>query len=268
MTSHEQNYTGKTAVVTGAAGGIGLAIATRLVKAGARVAIADVDGDALSEAYAGLQGQPGDVIAIPANLADAAAVEALASGVAESFGELDLLFANAGIAGPWSDAAWSIPIAEWRRVFDVNVFGLVNTLAAFVPSMLNNPDGGHIVVTTSLASFLATDSAAPYFASKHAAYAVVETLRLQLAQSEVGLSVLCPDRVRTRVIEREIIHTFGADAAAMAANVFAGEGVLEPDDVATIVLDGVFAKKFLLLTHDDSRRQIEERIASLQAELG
>jgi NAD(P)-dependent dehydrogenase (short-subunit alcohol dehydrogenase family) len=180
-----------------------------------------------------------------------------------------VLCANAGVAGPWSDAEWTVPATEWQRVFAVNVMGIVHSLAACVPHMLESGSPGHIVITTSLASYLTTPSAAPYFASKHAALSIVETLRLQLAahNAPISVSILCPDRVRTRVVEREPAYRYGPDAAASTVDPFAGPDVFEPDQVATIVIDGTLAGRYLLLTHDHSRAQIQAQLDRLNADL-
>lgn len=264
-----QDLRTKTAVVTGAAGGIGLAVAARMATEGMSVVMADVDADDLHTAAKNLAQQGLSVLAIEADVADPAAMTSLADAAMETFGQVDVVCANAGVAGPWSDAEWAIPLAEWQRVFSINVFGIVNTLAAFVPRMLERGEAGHIVVTTSLASFLTTPLAAPYFASKHAALSVTETLRAQLkaAEAPISVSVLCPDRVRTRVIERELIHTHGPSGAAAAADVFAGSGVLEPDEVAALVLDGIRQERYLLLTHGESREHITARLRELNDEV-
>jgi NAD(P)-dependent dehydrogenase (short-subunit alcohol dehydrogenase family) len=264
-----KDLAGKTAVVTGAAGGIGLALAHRLAGEGMSLVLADIDADDLAGAATVLAETGAAVLALPTDVTDPASVQALAAAALDRFGTVELLCANAGVAGPWSDTEWTIPPTDWQRVFAINVFGILNTLSAFLPGMLAHGQPGHIVVTTSLASFLTTPSAAPYFASKHAALSVVETLRLQLAaqQAPIGVSVLCPDRVRTRVIERELIHAYGPQGAAAAGDVLTGPGVLEPSDVATIVLDGIRDDRYLLLTHPDSGSQIEARLAALGADL-
>ncbi|GAA0991179.1 SDR family NAD(P)-dependent oxidoreductase [Acrocarpospora macrocephala] len=259
----------KTALVTGAAGGIGLALAERFAAEGMSVVLADIDTAGLTTATRRLTERGAAALSVTTDVTDPASVRALAEAARERFGTVDVLCANAGVAGPWSDAEWTIPPAEWQRVFAVNVLGVVHSLAAFVPHMIASGSPGHIVVTTSLASYLTTPSAAPYFASKHAALSIVETLRLQLAarNAPIGVSVLCPDRVRTRVIERELAHQYGPDAAASAIDPFAGPAVLEPDQVAAIVIDGIRAERYLLLTHDSSRAQIQARLDKLNAGL-
>jgi NAD(P)-dependent dehydrogenase (short-subunit alcohol dehydrogenase family) len=176
-----QDLTGKTAVVTGAAGGIGLGLARRFVAEGMAVVIADIDEADLKSAAVALEADGADVLAVATDVGDRASVDALADAAYERFGSVHVVCANAGVAGPAADLIWDVPPGEFARVYGVNVFGLTNTIGAFVPRLIAGGEAGHVVLTTSLASFLLYPAAAPYFSSKHAALAVADILRAQLA---------------------------------------------------------------------------------------
>lgn len=270
---HMQDFDGRTAVVTGAAGGIGLGLVRRFVDEGMSVVMADRDALELDAAAACLALEGAPVLPVATDVTDPGAVDRLAEAAEDRFGPVDVVCANAGVAGPWDGTAWTLPTDEWRRVFDVNVFGVVATLAAFVPRMLAAGRPGHVVVTASVASFQAGATAAPYLASKHAALSVAESLRLQLAEAAapVGVSVLCPDRVRSRILQREMaragVPAPDAEAAAEAAFDPADPAVLQPADAAAVVVDGIRSGRFHLFTHGDTAGRVADRYRSVIAEI-
>jgi NAD(P)-dependent dehydrogenase (short-subunit alcohol dehydrogenase family) len=213
---------GRVAVVTGAAGGLGAALADRLHAEGARLVLADVDADAL----AGIADRLG-AVAVETDVADADAVQRLA-GVA---GPPALLCLNAGIVGAETGPAWETTPAEWDRVLAVNLGGVVNGLRAFVPGMLAAEARSHVLVTASLAGLLTWPGGGAYAASKHAVVAVAEQTALSLADTGVGVTLLCPALVRTGMSE---IGDDPADVAALAiAAVHDGRFAVFPEEWAT-----------------------------------
>lgn len=265
---------GKTAVVTGAAGGIGLALAARFVQEGMRVVMADIEAAELDRA-AELVGAPaGDVLAVPTDVSDRAAVTALADRTVQRFGAVDVLCNNAGVLGPATGMVWEIPPEEWRRVWSVNTLGIVNGIGAFVPVMLAAGRPAHIVNTASMQGLTTSTVACPYSASKHAALAVSESLRLQLRAlgAPIGVSVLLPGAVRTTMMARATSHAARAglpppppDAATLAVG--GPVEYLEPAQIAQIVVRGIRDNRFYLFTHADSRQRIDERYGRVLADL-
>ena len=177
-----------TAVVTGAAGGIGAALAERLAAEHDHVILADVDGERL-EAVAGRLG----ATAIEVDVADASAWDAIVAAA----GTPDLLCLNAGVLSSELGPPWAAGPDEWQRVLAVNVGGVVNGLRAFVPRLLERDEPAAILVTASLAGVLTWPGGGPYAASKHAVLAVAEQAALALADTPITVTALCPALVRT-----------------------------------------------------------------------
>jgi NAD(P)-dependent dehydrogenase (short-subunit alcohol dehydrogenase family) len=192
---------GKVAVVTGAAGGIGLALAERFAGAGLSVVLADVEEGALAVAAEKVAARGVDTLAVQTDVSDATAVEALAAATIERFGGVDLVCNNAGVASR-SDP-WFGPLASWDWVLGVNLWGVVHGCRAFLPHLVAR-GGGHIVNTASIAGLLPGASAA-YDASKHAVVASSEHLyhTIQILGLPIGVSVLCPGWVRTGIVDAD-----------------------------------------------------------------
>ena len=190
---------GKTAVVTGGASGIGLGIAGALTGAGMRVAIADVEDTALERARASLAGSAGDVLAVRVDVTDREALAAAADRVEEAFGTVHVLCNNAGVlvGGSIDEMAY----ADWDWVLGVNVRGVINGLQTFLPRIAAHGEGGHIVNTASLAGMSTARGMSVYTASKFAVVGLTEALRADLADSGIGVSVLCPGVVDTNIFE-------------------------------------------------------------------
>lgn len=191
------------AVVTGAASGIGRALAVRLAASGAHVHLADVDRERLASTAAEI----GDATVHRVDVADADAMEQLAA----TTGAVDLVCLNAGVVSTETGAPWTAPPQEWERVIGVNLLGVVNGLRAFVPRLLDAGQPAHVLVTASLAGAATWPGGGPYAASKHAALAVAEQAALALADTPVGVTVLCPALVRTGMSDQ------GEDADGVAA---------------------------------------------------
>lgn len=194
---------GRVAVVTGAAGGIGRALAETLLGEGMSVVMADVEADTLTSAADALA-STGEVLAVPTDVADAASVDALAAAALERFGAVHLVCNNAGVSGTFA-RSWVTAPEDWRWVFDVNVWGVINGIRTFVPILLEQEEG-HVVNTGSAACFDALPGMAAYAASKHALLGISEALRRELvaAGGTVGVSVFIPGgNISTRILESE-----------------------------------------------------------------
>jgi len=192
---------GDVAVVTGAASGIGFALADRFARSGLHVVAADVDDDALATAASQLRAHGTEVLTHRVDVRHEADVSALAAATLERFGAVHVVCNNAGVSSR-SDP-WLGPLDAWKWVFDVNLWGVLHGVRAFLPHLLAG-GRGHIVNTASMAG-LAPGVGAPYDASKHAVVALTEDLYLDLqAQlAPVGASVLCPGWVRTNIVDAD-----------------------------------------------------------------
>ena len=253
---------GNVAVITGGASGIGLAVAERLLERGMRVVLADIDEPKLRDVEARLTEAGGEVAGVICDTASAASVTALAEATLERFGAAHLLFNNAGIIGVGD--AWSGPIDTWDRVIDINLYGVVHGIRAFLPIMTEQ-GSGHIVNTASMAGLVALPGAAPYNATKHAVVAISEGLFLELAATEspVGVSVLCPGFVKTDLMGKEpdpstIDTPIGELMGAILAT--GVEEGIPAADVAEQLVAAVDAGRFWILTHDDMRQMPVERM--------
>ena len=185
---------GKIAVVTGGASGIGKGIATQLIAEGMRVIIADIGRGALEKTAAEL-----GATAIGADVSDAGSVAALAERAVAEFGTVHVVCNNAGV-GPMAPVA-DLTMADWDWIVGVNLYGVIHGVQTFLPILKNNPDGGHIANTASMAGLVAPPRMAAYCVTKFGVVALTEVLATELAAdgSKVGVSVLCPGTVRTNI---------------------------------------------------------------------
>lgn len=257
----------KTAVVTGAASGIGLALARRFGAEGMRVVLADVEDQALARAAAELAAAGVDSIAVRTDVSRADEVEALAERAARAFGAVHVICNNAGVFAGGN--AWDVSVADWEWVLGVNLWGVIHGLRSFVPRLLAHGEPAHVVNTASMAGLVSLPFTSPYCVSKHAVVALSESLHheLTLRGSPVGVSVLCPEAVATRIGEAARNHPGGAAAgvetpeqsmvrAALRKSV--GSGVA-PDVMAERVVCAIRERRFYVLSEDDWRRAAELR---------
>jgi len=256
-------------VVTGAASGIGLALARRLGREPMRVVLADVETEALGHAHRLLADEGIEVESRVTDVSDAADVEGLAAYTLDRFGAVHVVCNNAGVGG--GGLTWEVPLSVWRWVVDVNLFGVVHGLRAFVPHLLRQGEG-HVVNTASVAGLLAGPGLSPYTASKHAVVGVSEALHheLQLIGSAVRVSVLCPGFVRTRIVEaqRNWLARYGPPPALEprpeeeATRRRLEEAItsgLEPEAVAEAVRSAILEERFWVLTHPEFGGAVIER---------
>jgi NAD(P)-dependent dehydrogenase (short-subunit alcohol dehydrogenase family) len=256
-----RDLTGKVAVVTGAASGIGLAMCRRLGSDGMRVMMADIEEPALAAAAESLAAEGIETAVAVTDVSDAGSVDALARATFTRFGAVHVVCNNAGVhrIGP----AWEIPLPMWQWIVGVNLFGLVHGIRSFLPHLIAQGEG-HIVNTASVGGLLAGPWMSPYHATKHAAVALSESLYHELAAigSPVRVSVLCPGMVRTRIHDaaRNWPERYGPWPAfqdspqveqwreAARSRVVAGQ---DPAVIAAAVRDAIVGERFWILTHSE-----------------
>ncbi len=269
-----QQLAGKVAFVTGAASGIGLGIAEALAQSGVKVMMADIDGEALAREVARLSATNADVAGIRADVSLKAEIQAAADACIERFGQVHIVINNAGVGGGgdyggWNDAGW-----DW--VIGVNLMSVVWGFEIFGPLIEAHGDGGHIVSTASMAGLVA--AVAPgYNVTKYGVVALSEGLRPKLAARGIGVSVLCPGFVRTRIMEsaRAIPERLAgqvalpdpaavpAEMAAMFAHAITN-GV-DPLYVGELVVEAIQNDWAYIFTDNDFEMGVDARFAAIKA---
>jgi len=265
---------GKAAFVTGGAEGIGLALGRALAAAGMKVMLADIESEALSAAVKSLHNAGPTVRGIVCDVADPASVDRAAKETIAAFGNVHVVCNNAGVAA--AGGIDNISLDNWRWVLDVNLMGVVHGVRAFLPHIREHGEGGHFVNTASMAGMNGGLGFSPYVASKFAVVGMSEGLATQLKPLGIGVSVLCPHFVRTRIGEsaRNRPERYGEGQvfdpaspagqllAHIAANIASG---LEPAEVAARVVAAIRADEVYVFTHPDMRGAVDQRFAAIQA---
>ncbi len=261
-----ESLTGRTAVVTGAASGIGRAVTERFAAEGMNVVLADVEEAALAATTAALIDVGARAVAAPTDVSSVAAVQSLLATANAAFGNVHLLCNNAGVGPPAEAQLWLNTPNDWRWTFGVNVFGVANGLHVFVPHMVDHGEEGHIVNTSSPdGGIVAMPSAAVYASSKAAVVTMTECLHHQLRElgSRIGASVLLPaggllltglwtaDRNRPEALARERPRGRPPMTAEAFRRHLADQGhevpVVPVEEVASWVVDGILTNRFWLL---------------------
>lgn len=262
-------FDGKVAVVTGGASGIGRALSDAFAGLGMRVVLADIEAGPLEATAQELRAAGADVFAVTADVSRFQDVERIGEAAMDVFGGLHLACNNAGVAG--GGLAWEVDLDTWNWVLGVNLMGVVHGLHAFTPRIIAS-GGGHIVNTASMAGLTSTPGMSPYNASKHAVVTISESMALELAMThpEVGISVLCPGWVRTRINESERNRPGWTPPAEeteagalnqmrqMVDNLIA-EG-LQPAVVANLVVEAIREQRFYVLTHPEWQGMVRDRV--------
>ncbi len=263
----------RVAVITGGASGIGRGVADILAEEGMKIVLADVERPALEKAAGEMADAGADVTPVECDVSVAESVAALADRALEAYGAVHVLFNNAGVGGSGAHASFEAPLDEWEWVVGVNLMGVVHGIRSFVPIMLAQEDEGHIVSTASMAGLV--PGRGIYGVTKHAVVALSEGLfsELQMRGSKLGVSVLCPGWVNTRILESErnrpeAPREVPPERAALAelGRKFVEQRVksgLDPQQVGKIVRDAIRSRTFYVLTHPDWKNMIQHRMENI-----
>ena len=255
-----RDFNNKTAVVTGAASGIGRALAERFAKAGMNVVLADIEQEALDRAVREMEASQYRVLGVQTNTMRRASIDALAEQAIAAFGKVHVLCNNAGVLGRNEGVKpiWELPAADWDWLIGVNFMGVLYGVQAFTPHMLAHGEEGHIVNTASLAAWL--PGGGPYGVTKHGVLSLSESLYADLKSrnARIGASVLCPGWVDTKLAsaERNRPQELAKETdqgplvggtAGMASEVLpTGK---QPSEIADIVFDAICSESFYILPH-------------------
>jgi NAD(P)-dependent dehydrogenase (short-subunit alcohol dehydrogenase family) len=269
MKDRMKDLKGKVAVITGGASGIGLATARALARAGAKLCLADIEEKALAAAAAKLTSEGAEAVAVVTDVGDKASVDRLADKAWSHFGAVHVLFNNAGVAvfGPIEDMSH----ADWEWVMRVNLWGPIHGVEAFVPRLIAQRQGGHVLFTASFAGLVANRNLAPYSVSKAAVVSLAECLLKDVKQHGIGVSVVCPMRVTTNIDESHrnrpaelggpVVHHAYTDR-----DVGALEGrVLTVDQVGDLIVAAIGRDDFYVLTHKETETFLARRFERLKA---
>jgi NAD(P)-dependent dehydrogenase (short-subunit alcohol dehydrogenase family) len=274
-----EDLKGKVAVVTGGASGIGRAMAERFAAEGMKLVLADVEEAALDIAAKELSEGGTDVLAVPTDVAQADAVEALAAAARGRFGTVHVVCNNAGVGGHGltTDEA---PLIEWEWVLGVNLWGVIHGVKTFLPILIEQNEG-HVVNTASVAGLISMPFMAPYAVAKHGVVALSEAMFFELAirGSQVGVTVLCPGWVSTRIMDstRNWPGRLGEEPASSADAGWAsgGEEMIRnvigqgapPSVAAADVLECIRTGRFMAHTDQPmAKRLVANRVAEVEGE--
>lgn len=244
----------RVAVITGAASGIGLALAGRFAAAGTSLVLADVEDDPLQVAVSELADSGAEVLAVRTDVSVADDVEALAAAAYERYGAVHIICNNAGVVH--RGAAWEQSLEDWEWVLGVDLWGVIHGVRAFVPRMLEGGHVGHVVNTASVAGLVPFQDIASYDVAKAGVVSLSESIYLDLASREapIGISVLCPGLVNTRIFESERNRPRGmpenGESMAGSPSQHSPE-TIDADEVAEQVLDAIREDRFWVLPHPE-----------------
>ena len=262
---------GKTAIVTGAASGIGLGIAKALAHAGANLVLADLRPDALEVARKTIEAIGVRAVGVTIDVSDAQSVALAGNAALDAFGALHIAVNNAGVA-MHGTALEQVSLEEWDWVIGVNVKGVINGIRTFVPMIRSHGEGGHVVNTGSVSSLFVREgrNQGAYAMTKYAVLALSEALEQELAGSGIGVSVLCPGGVTTSIFDSAATRPerFGGSyrrpqQEALKATFAAS--ALPPEVVGRRVLQAIRDNEFYVLTHTGEREIISVRLDRIKA---
>jgi len=259
---------GCAAVVTGGGSGIGRAISVALSREGARVVVADLDEGGMAGTVGAIRKAGGEAIAVRTDVSSLAEVQALAERSWGSFGPISIVCNNAGVSivGSLEKATYR----DWQWVMGVNLWGVIHGIMAFVPRMIAEGRGGHIVNTASMAGLVATQWLGVYTATKYAVVGLSETMRKDLKPYNIGVSVLCPMSVDTRITESERnrpeqLKDPGVEHIQVSVD-FLGR-VITSEEVAAQVISAIKKNQLYIITHEEALDQLRRRFHRMEREI-
>ncbi len=274
-----KDFKNKVAVITGAASGIGQGLAERCAKEGMKVVISDVDEKRLRRLERKLNREGAQVLSVSADVSKASDVEDIAKKTLEMFGEVHLLFNNAGIALP--NLTWEYNLNDWEQVLGVNLWGVLHGIHTFIPIMLKQGNECHIVNTSSIEGVISNGvGGATYGVCKHALVHLTERLALELEVNgpNIKVSVLCPGFVKTNIFlsalnriteerRKEMLNpeNRSEERAEQIKELMEGSAMLLPEQVAEIVFQAIKTEKLYIFTHKDAfwKKQVKERFDAI-----
>ncbi|MGA9723493.1 MAG: SDR family NAD(P)-dependent oxidoreductase [Candidatus Binatus sp.] len=277
-----EDLKGKTAVVTGAASGIGKALAAKCCVEGMNVVLADVEEATLAKTRAELEQGGRKVISVVTDVSQPSALDELARRTLDAFGGVELLFNNAGVGA--GSTVWQSTLEDWTWVMGVNLWGVIHGIRTFVPIMLKQNRPAHIVNTASIAGLMRGHNSAPYAVTKHAVVALTEHLALEFARTRAPIktSALCPSWVKTRIKES------GRNRPASLLNKTERESpptpemlkrwkkklqdfvrsATPPTEIADVVFEeGIRQGKLYIVPHKETARYIKNRFEGIMRDV-
>ncbi len=255
------SFDGRGAVITGGASGIGLAMARELARRGARIVLGDMEEPALEQAVARLRGEGLDAHGVVCDVRRLDEVDHLADEAFRLLRGVHVVCNNAGIAvaGPIVQMAHD----DWRWVIDVDLWGPIHGVEVFLPRLLEQGEGGHLLFTSSFAGLVANVGLGPYSVAKYGVVALAETLAREVKTAGIGVSVLCPMLVATNIADSARNRTTDYEALSTPRDprqVAVGENViLDADEVARLTVEAMHAGRLYILPHQAARAPIRRR---------
>jgi len=269
-------FQGKVAVITGAASGIGRALADRCAQEGMKVVLAGVNRANLAHAEDELRATGATVLSVPTDVSKARDIEALARRTLDAFGAVHLLVNNAGVGA--GTTVWESTVADWEWVIGVNLWGVIHGIRVFVPIMLEQDTDCHIINTASILGLVSGPGSGVYKVTKHGVVSLSETLACELAGrgAKISVSVLCPGWVNTRIVDSarnrpsELQNPLAPVSPEVEASVHARRQAalagMSPQLVADHVFRALRARSFYILTHADGKPLIQKRMEDILGE--
>jgi NAD(P)-dependent dehydrogenase (short-subunit alcohol dehydrogenase family) len=251
-------------VVTGGASGIGRALALALSREGARVVLGDLDDAGMAEVAGAIRARGGEAIAVRTDVSALDQVQALADRAFATFGSVHVLCNNAGVAV--SGGLERATHRDWQWVLGINLWGVIHGVEAFVPRMIAGKQPGHVLNTASMAGLIATQALGVYNTSKYAVVGLSETLQKDLRPYGIGVSVLCPMGVDTRIgaSERNRPATLVNATPPTEAVVTLMGRTLAPDTVAEMALGAIRENRLYVITHDEGLEPLRRRFQRME----